>query len=110
MTETQTKVAIVTGSTQGLGEAIARELVAEKMIGGLVICGRNAAGGRRLAGEFTERGCKTEFVSADLSRVEDCRQVIEAAGVRLLFDRNGDAVGIALQDAGNDLFGDVSPR
>jgi NAD(P)-dependent dehydrogenase (short-subunit alcohol dehydrogenase family) len=79
MTEPQTKVAIVTGSTQGLGEAIARELVTEKMIGGLVICGRSAAGGRRLAGEFTERGCKTEFVSADLTRVEDCRSVIDAA-------------------------------
>jgi NAD(P)-dependent dehydrogenase (short-subunit alcohol dehydrogenase family) len=79
MTESHSKVAIVTGSTQGLGEAVARELVAERMIGGLVICGRSAASGRRLAGEFTERGCKTEFVSADLSRVEDCRNVIDAA-------------------------------
>jgi NAD(P)-dependent dehydrogenase (short-subunit alcohol dehydrogenase family) len=79
MTDSRSKVAIVTGSTQGLGEAIARELVAERMIDGLVICGRSAAGGRRLAGELTERGCKTEFVSADLSRVEDCRSVIDAA-------------------------------
>lgn len=79
MTAPQTKVAIVTGSTQGLGEAIARELIAEKMIGGLVICGRNAGGGRRLAEEFTGRGCKTEFVAADLTRVEDCRNVIDAA-------------------------------
>jgi NAD(P)-dependent dehydrogenase (short-subunit alcohol dehydrogenase family) len=78
MPEQQTKVAIVTGSTQGLGEAIARELIAEKMIGGLVLCGRNAGNGRRLAGELGDRGCKTEFVSADLSRVEDCRSVIDA--------------------------------
>jgi NAD(P)-dependent dehydrogenase (short-subunit alcohol dehydrogenase family) len=79
MPETATKVAIVTGSTQGLGEAIARELIAEKMIGGLVLCGRNAANGRRLAAEFSGRGCKTEFVAADLARVEECRNVIETA-------------------------------
>jgi NAD(P)-dependent dehydrogenase (short-subunit alcohol dehydrogenase family) len=73
------RVAVVTGSTQGLGEAISRRLIADKMISGLVICGRNAANGRRLAGELSESGCRTEFVAADLSRVEDCRSVIDAA-------------------------------
>jgi NAD(P)-dependent dehydrogenase (short-subunit alcohol dehydrogenase family) len=72
-------VAIVTGSTQGLGEAIARHLVAEKMIGGLVICGRKVENGRRLAAEFAGCGCRTEFVPADLSRVEGCGQVIDTA-------------------------------
>src|SRR5437879_4727446 len=79
MPDSPTKVAIVTGSTQGLGEAIARELISEKMVDGLVLCGRNAANGRRLAGELGDRGCKTEFVSADLARIEDCRNLIEAA-------------------------------
>ncbi|MGD9723187.1 MAG: SDR family oxidoreductase [Pirellulales bacterium] len=79
------KVALVTGSTQGLGEAIARRLVAEKMIGGLVICGRNTDNGRRLADELTGQGCRTEFVTADLTRVADCRRVIDAA--RATFDR-----------------------
>lgn len=74
----ETKVALVTGSTQGLGEAIARQLIAEKMIGGLVICGRNAERGRRLAEELSGLGCRTVFVSADLSRVEDCRSVVES--------------------------------
>ncbi len=85
MSEPGTKVAIVTGSTQGLGEAIARRLIEERMIGGLVICGRNADNGRRLAGEFADRGCRTEFVAADLTRVEDCQNVIESA--RRAFDR-----------------------
>jgi NAD(P)-dependent dehydrogenase (short-subunit alcohol dehydrogenase family) len=85
MPDSSTKIAVVTGSTQGLGEAIARELIAEKLIGGLVLCGRNAANGRRLAGEFSERGCKTEFVAADLSRVEESRNVIEV--VRRVFGR-----------------------
>ena len=61
------KVAIVTGSTQGLGEAIARRLVDEALIGGLVICGRSAENGERLAREFSARGCRTEFVQADLA-------------------------------------------
>jgi NAD(P)-dependent dehydrogenase (short-subunit alcohol dehydrogenase family) len=73
------KVAIVTGSTQGLGEAIARELIAEQMIGGLVICGRNAERGRGLAREFSAQKCATEFVTADLARVEDCLAVVDAA-------------------------------
>ena len=79
MSETSQKVAIVTGSTQGLGEAIARRLLDEAMIGGLVICGRSAERGERLARELTGRGCRTEFVRADLAVVEDCRRVAEAA-------------------------------
>ena len=79
MSENLTKVAIVTGSTQGLGEAVARHLVAERMIGGLVICGRNAAGGLRLSGELTAQGCPTEFLVADLTRVADCEAVVETA-------------------------------
>ncbi len=80
MSAASTKVAIVTGSTQGLGEAIARELIAERLIDGLVICGRREREGRRLAEEFQAQGCRTEFVSADLSCVDDCRRVVETAG------------------------------
>jgi NAD(P)-dependent dehydrogenase (short-subunit alcohol dehydrogenase family) len=79
MTVPSEKIAIVTGSTQGLGEAIAKQLVEEELIGGLVICGRNADRGRRLAQEIGSRGCRTEYVEADLSRVADCRKVIETA-------------------------------
>ncbi|HXT58161.1 MAG TPA: SDR family oxidoreductase [Pirellulales bacterium] len=77
--ESPAKVAVVTGSTQGLGAAIARRLAAEKMAGGLVLCGRNADNGRRLANELTDRDCRAAFVAADLARPEDCRNVIESA-------------------------------
>lgn len=73
------RVAVVTGSTQGLGEAIARGLISERMITGLVICGRNSERGKRLAGEFTALGCRTEFVTADLANLHDCATVIETA-------------------------------
>lgn len=73
------KVAIVTGSTQGLGEAIARRLVNDSLVKGLVICGRSTDNGERLARALGAKGCRTEFVRADLSEVESCRRVAEAA-------------------------------
>ena len=62
------KVAVVTGGSQGLGEAIAR-LFAERGAAGLVICGRNAANGERVAEEISATGCPTHFVTADLAKV-----------------------------------------
>ena len=66
------KIAVVTGGTQGLGEAIAR-LFAERGAAGLVICGRNAENGARVAKEISAAGCPTIFVKADLAKVADCR-------------------------------------
>jgi NAD(P)-dependent dehydrogenase (short-subunit alcohol dehydrogenase family) len=85
MSDTTLKVAIVTGGTQGLGEAVARRLIADRLIGGLVICGRNATNGRRLAEEFRGIGCRTEFVAADLATTEGALAVIETAD--RVFDR-----------------------
>jgi NAD(P)-dependent dehydrogenase (short-subunit alcohol dehydrogenase family) len=107
MPTTSDKVAVVTGSTQGLGEAIARHLVAEGMIGGLVICGRNDSAGRRVAGEIAQAGCQTEFVSADLARVEDCRNVIAAA--RSAFGRIDYLVNSAATSERGGLL-DTSPE
>src|SRR5579871_459342 len=75
------KVAIVTGGTQGLGEAIAR-LFAARGAGGLVICGRNAANGEKVAKSLSDAGCPTVFVKADLAKVADCRAIVAAADKR----------------------------
>jgi NAD(P)-dependent dehydrogenase (short-subunit alcohol dehydrogenase family) len=72
------RIAIVTGGTQGLGEAIATDFV-QRGTKGLVVCGRNADKGRAVAERLTKRGCRTEFVKADLGAVEDCRKVVAAA-------------------------------
>ncbi len=72
------RVAVVTGGTQGLGETVAR-LFAARGAAGLVICGRNAAKGAAVAADISRQGCRTEFVQADLAKVEDCRAVIAAA-------------------------------
>ena len=71
------KVIVVTGSTQGLGEDIAR-LATELGAAGLVICGRNAANGERIAAELTAVGTPTHYVRADFANVEDCRAVAPA--------------------------------
>ena len=72
------RYAVVTGGTQGLGEACAR-LLAERGAAGLVICGRNAERGGAVADDISRRGCPTRFIRADLARVEDCREVIAEA-------------------------------
>ena len=93
------KVAIVTGGTQGLGEAIAR-LFAERGAAGLVICGRNAKSGERVASEISTAGCPTVFVQADLAKVADCRKVVAKADER--FGRVDALVNAAaLTDRGN---------
>ena len=102
----QGKIAVVTGGTQGLGEAVAR-LFARRGAAGLVICGRNAANGERVAGELTAGGCPTEYVHADLAQVEDARRVIARADAR--FGTLHALVNVAaLTDRGTIL--DTSPE
>ena len=72
------KVAAITGGTQGLGEAVAR-LFAARGAAGLAICGRNVEQGERIASELSGAGCPTEFVHADLERMEDGRSFIDSA-------------------------------
>jgi NAD(P)-dependent dehydrogenase (short-subunit alcohol dehydrogenase family) len=101
------KIAIVTGGSQGLGEAIAR-LFGERGAAGLVICGRNAKGGERVASEISAAGCPTVFVRADLSNVADCRKVVAKADER--FGRVDALVNAAgLSDRG-DIFDTTEER
>ena len=75
------KYAVVTGGSQGLGEAVARTF-AKEGAAGLVICGRNAANGERVAKAISDGGCPTYFVRADLAKVAQCREVIAEADRR----------------------------
>jgi NAD(P)-dependent dehydrogenase (short-subunit alcohol dehydrogenase family) len=101
------KVAIVTGGSQGLGEAIAR-LFGERGAAGLVICGRNAKGGERVASEISAIGCPTVFVRADLAKVADCRKVVAEADEH--FGRIDALVNAAgLSDRG-DIFDTTEER
>src|SRR4051794_35199538 len=69
------KVAVVTGGTQGLGEAIAR-LLAERGAAGVVVTGRDRARGEAVAGALGEHGAKGLFVPAELGDVDQARTVV----------------------------------
>ena len=70
------KILIITGSTQGVGEGVAMQ-AAECGAAGIVTCGRNRANGESVAAALQEKGCHSEYVQADLGRVEDCRRVVK---------------------------------
>ena len=69
------KTAVITGSTLGLGEAIARKLTAEKA-SGITICGRNSERGEALAEELTQQGTPTIFVRAELENPDECSNLV----------------------------------
>ncbi len=72
------KVAVITGSTQGLGEATAR-LFQQRGIRGLIITGRNVERGECVAASLTIGECTAHFVPGNLEDLEDCRRIIQAA-------------------------------
>lgn len=71
-------VAVITGGAQGVGLAIARQLVAEGCHK-LVLAGRDAEKGARASTELISAGCEAHFVSLDLQDVHACLGLIETA-------------------------------
>jgi NAD(P)-dependent dehydrogenase (short-subunit alcohol dehydrogenase family) len=71
-------VAIVTGSTQGLGAAVARQF-AERGGAGIVTTGRDDTRGIAMSAELEDLGCRYVFVGADLADRSAPARVIEAA-------------------------------
>lgn len=72
------KIAVITGSTQGLGEGVAR-LMAARNAEGLVLCGRNAVRGEAIAEELSSIGSQTIFIKADLEKIAEGQKVIDQA-------------------------------
>jgi NAD(P)-dependent dehydrogenase (short-subunit alcohol dehydrogenase family) len=75
------KVLIITGGTQGIGEATAL-YTAELGAAGIVICGRQEEKGAAVAAAVQKLGCDAEYVRADLAIVEDCRNVVQRCDER----------------------------
>jgi NAD(P)-dependent dehydrogenase (short-subunit alcohol dehydrogenase family) len=72
------KVAVVTGSTQGLGEAIAHTF-ADRGADGLVICGRNEANGAKVKAALEKKGVKVIYIPVDLNDLATVRTLVPAA-------------------------------
>ena len=70
------KVIIVTGSTQGSGAETAK-LFAARGAKAITICGRQEDKGSQIKKQIEELGSKCLYVKADLSKVEDCKKIVE---------------------------------
>ena len=70
---------MVTGGTQGLGAAIAKNF-AENGAEGIVTIGRKEEKGDKVAKQIQdETGCKVIFIKTDLSDVKQCRNAVAVA-------------------------------
>lgn len=70
--------AIITGGAQGIGLAVAKQLVAEGCKA-LVLVGRTEAKGREAVAELKALGAEAIFISADVADVQACADVVAQA-------------------------------
>ena len=70
------KVAIITGSTKGIGEACAKEFAKEGAR--VVVNGRTISLGEQVAQEINDAGGEAIFVQGDVSRREDVDDLVDA--------------------------------
>ena len=98
------KTAIVTGGASGIGEATAL-LYAENGCN-VVISDLNEEKGNRLAEQIKQSGCKAIFIKADVSKPEDCENIVSKAAEAF------GSVDIAFNNAGiggeNNAIADMS--
>jgi len=97
-------IVIVNGGTQGLGEAIARKLVADGARG-LVLGGRSSDRGQALADELDSLGTPSLFVEADMADAEAPEALVEACTHR--FGRVDGLANVAALTTRATLFADT---
>ena len=94
------KVCVVTGGTQGVGEAAARHF-AEHGAAGIVITGRHVQRGEAVRASITDLGTPTHFVPANLESASECEAVIRAA------DENFGRVDVLVNAGGTTKRGSI---
>ncbi|MBN9445854.1 MAG: SDR family NAD(P)-dependent oxidoreductase, partial [Bosea sp.] len=102
------KIAIVTGASQGLGEAVAREF-AERGAAGLIVTGRNRERGEAVAQSLRSGGCDARFHSVDLADLTGVRTIVSAADkafgrVDILVNAAGDTDRGTIFDTSPELY------
>ncbi len=93
------KNAIVTGGARGIGKAITEKLI--KGGARVLICSRNRAELIRTCKEIDPAGKKVIGIQADVSKIEDCKKLIDKA--KKIFGR----IDILVNNAG--IYGPIGP-
>jgi 3-oxoacyl-[acyl-carrier protein] reductase len=96
---TNTRVALVTGGTRGIGEAIARRLVAEGFV--VFISGRTEDSTRKALARFAKDGLAVRGFAADARREEDQKRLVESVA------REGGRLDVLVNNAGIGHFAPV---
>ncbi|MBA63098.1 MAG: short-chain dehydrogenase [Planctomycetaceae bacterium] len=100
------KVAVVTGGSKGIGEAITRTLLTE---GAQVAnINRSTAEGESLEAEYQAKGQRCKFIQADLTQIQACERAVKTAldefgRIDILINNAGVNDGVSLSD-GPDAF------
>jgi NAD(P)-dependent dehydrogenase (short-subunit alcohol dehydrogenase family) len=104
------KVVVVTGSTQGLGAAIARR-VAELGAAGVVVCGRDERRGQAVCEDLLSIGSEVLFVAAELADPEVGATIVGACDERFgRLDGLVNAAGLSTRGTIDDTSVEVWDR
>jgi L-fucose dehydrogenase len=103
----ENKVVLVTGGARGIGEGISRVLVEEGAIP--VIIGKDEADNKKMVDVLEKMGGKSFFVTAELTKPEECKQAVEKAlkkfgRIEGLVNNAGVNDGVGLADGNYEKF------
>src|SRR5271165_4627763 len=99
----QGKTALITGSTSGIGRAVAERFASEGAE--VIISGRDDARGREVVEAVEAAGGKARFIAADLASFDDVRRLAEATSdVDVLVNNAGVARGGPTEQTTEEAF------
>lgn len=98
-------VTLINGGTQGVGEAVARRLVALGHSTGLVLAGRSAGRGQALADELTDAGVRSVYVKVDALSPDAPERMVDACAEH--FGTVHGVVNVAASTSRATLFDDT---
>ncbi len=109
-TRVKDKVIVITGSTRGIGEGIARGLASEGAV--VVISGVDDAEGQQVAEEIRQSEGKAAFIHTDVTQPDDCTHLIERTVelfgcVDVLINNAGIFPSASLEDTTTELWDEV---